>query len=699
MTPARGARPAVRGGGSSSPASGSPRAPRDRPEPPTRASPGPRQPATSARRSPAEGDGKAVAGAGEGILRLSHRQPSRRVQPTRVPVAKTKGTTTTRGPAAAAAAAVQRVERLEPFDGAGTASSARARAAAAGSPSSPRRGNAAGSPRMVPRVVRAHRRAAAAASRRVFVWDDARSLRPLGARRGRLRAVRPSEGRRARPGGAIAVARLGVARGPEDPPPGGSARGRLRWFLGVFVLLRHVVGVDLGEGDAAALGRRRRDGIRWGDASVGVGGGAGRALRGGGGARGSASGRVSRGAERGSGRFRAEEAPDGPRVRFGVRGGSASARAARGLGRGGSRRGARGDLGVRLRAHARVRGGVEVERVGLGAGGRGGRARAGARGVPRRPPPGRPRRRLSFSRTRHRVARRAEARRGRRGRLGRARGRARARRGLAEEARDRPAALALALALVNRERNPIATREGAALERLSLAARARFKREPAPRTAACARGGGKRRPRRRARVRRRALAFARNARGRRAAARACGTLCARGDDRARAPGVVGVSRRVATAEQRAFRIGDRAGGWLAKRASAFFSREPKCLERRAVIGRARKSRTRLRRSRPLSRQKYHTSFETFRRSREALAGARTRSGTSGFARSLPPSTRSCARSRAGREPRPGRARAEPRRTRPLVGPRPPWNGSPWRRNPRLFPPPAAAPVAPPAPAT
>ena len=262
------------------------------------------------------GDGKAVAGAGEGILRLvSHRQPSRRVQPTRVPVAKTKGTTTTRGPAAAAAAAVQRVERLEPFGGPFGFSFVGARARAA-TRRARRRRRAGGTPRgprgMVPRVVRAHRRAAAAASRRVFVRDDARSLRPLGARRGRLRGVRPSEGRRARPGGAIAVARLGVARGPEDPPPSGSARGRLRWFFGVFVLLRHVVGVDLGEGDAAALGRRRREGIRWGDASVGVGGGAGRALRGGGGARGSASGRVSRGAERGSGRFRAEEAPDGP---------------------------------------------------------------------------------------------------------------------------------------------------------------------------------------------------------------------------------------------------------------------------------------------------------------------------------------------------------------------------------------------------
>ena len=260
--------------------------------------------------------------------------------------------------------------------------------------------------------------------------------------------------------------------------------------------------------------------------------------------------------------------------------------------------------------------------------------------------------------------------------------------------------LALALALVNLGEEPHRdARGGRPRAPVARGARGIQTRAGAANRRVRARGGGKRRPRRRARVGRRALAFARNARGRRAAARACGALCARGDDRARAPGVVGVSRRVATAEQRAFRIGDCAGGWLAKRASAFFSREPKCLERRAVIGRARKSRTRLRRSRPLSRQKYHTSFETFRRSREALAGARTRSGTSGFARSLPPSTRSCARSRAGREPRPGRAREEPRRTRPLVGPRPPWNGSRWRRNPRLFPSPAAAPVAPPAPAT
>ena len=389
-------------------------------------------------------------------------------------------------------------------------------------------------------------------------------------------------------------------------------------------------------------------------------------------------------------------------MRFGVRGGiGVGSRCPGTWPRGISSRGSRGPRGPSPGPRSRPR--RRRSRTGRAWRGRSRRARAreGRAGrAAARPPPGRPRRRLSFSRTRHRVARRAEARREAAGapRPG-SRARPRPPRACRGGPRSTRGAGPCPCARKSWRGTPSRRARGppssACRSRRARNSNASRRREP-PRARA---RRGKRRPRRRARVGRRALAFARNARGRRAAARACGALCARGDDRARAPGVVGVSRRVATAEQRAFRIGDRAGGWLAKRASAFFSREPKCLERRAVIGRARKSRTRLRRSRPLSRQKYHTSFETFRRSREALAGARTRSGTSGFARSLPPSTRSCARSRAGREPRPGRARAEPRRTRPLVGPRPPWNGSRWRRNPRLFPPPAAAPVAPPAPAT
>ena len=406
-------------------------------------------------------------------------------------------------------------------------------------------------------------------------------------------------------------------------------------------------------------------------------------------------------------RFRAISGRGGagraPRVRFGVRGGiGVGSRCPGTWPRGISSRGSRGPRGPSPGPRSRPR--RRRSRTGRAWRGRSRRARAreGRAGrAAARPPPGRPRRRLRFSRTRHRVARRAEARREAAGapRPG-SRARPRPPRACRGGPRSTRGAGPCPCARKSWRGTPSRRARGppssACRSRRARNSNASRRREP-PRARA---RRGKRRPRRRARVRRRALAFARNARGRRAAARACGALCARGGRPRAGPGGGGCLE--ARRDRRAARVSNRRPrGWLAREARL-----------RVFFARAEVSRTT---RRDWSSEKIPNAFAslpsalaakvshifrdvpTFARGTGGRADAVGDVGLRALAAPLDPFVRAL----------PGRART-PARSRPsgasppnapLVGPRPPWNGSRWRRESAPFPTPAAAPVAPPAPAT
>ena len=277
---------------------------------------------------------------------------------------------------------------------------------------------------------------------------------------------------------------------------------------------------------------------------------------------------------RGSGRFRAEECRTGPHTVQGSARIGVGSRCPGTWPRGISSRGSRAPRGPSPGPRSRPR--RRRSRTGRAwRGGRGGRARRAAPACPRRVLPlGRPRRRRRV--LGRGTASRAAPRRGARRRGASA--------GLESCApcppcvtalrrpADRPAAPAiLPLRTFLRRTRPI-TREGEEPRGRARGARGIHNANSSSGSSSVRSSSGrKRRPRRRAAAEEAgaqtcAVAL-RTSRSREVEEHAL----RRQPTASRAPGVVAVSRRRAP-EKRAFRIGDRAGGWPAKRASAFFSR-------------------------------------------------------------------------------------------------------------------------------